>query len=80
MPEPLDSSDLDALEDLKRSRGYELLRERIDSELEARRRAIETDLQPEQTWAMRGYIRALRVVLSLPEILQHEISKAIEET
>lgn len=78
-PEPLDSSDLDALEDLKRSRGYELVWERILGELAARCRELETDLSQERTAALRGYIRALRVVLALPEILHEEIAKTLKD-
>jgi hypothetical protein len=76
--EPLDSSDLDALEDLKRSRGYDLVRERILGELKARAQELETDVSEARTAALRGYIRALRVVLALPEILIDEISKTLE--
>lgn len=78
--ESLDSSDLDALEELKRSRGYELVRERILGELAARCRELENDWGAERTAGLRGYIRALRVVLTLPDILSDEISKTLKES
>jgi hypothetical protein len=74
-----DSSELDALCDTVRSRGYELMRERILTALENKRSELETDLGVEQTAFDRGYIWALRMVLTVPTILRDEISRTIQE-
>jgi hypothetical protein len=75
----LDSSDLDALEELKLSRGYALVRTRVEEELAGKCRELEGDLAAEQTAALRGYIRALRTVLEVPGILEQEITAALKE-
>jgi hypothetical protein len=77
--EPFDSSDLDAIEDLKRSRGYELVCSKLDEEIGRYQRSLETDLEPAQTAGCRGYIRALRMVLTLPQILHEEIAAELKE-
>lgn len=76
--EPHDSSDLDALEDLKRSKGYELVEERIFDELERKQLELEGDLGIESTWLIRGYIKALRMVLTIPDIRASEIATEIK--
>lgn len=75
-----DAGDLDALEELERSRGWALVKERIKSELDRAGRELEGDFGPEKTNKQRGYIAALRMVLSLPGIRKAEISDTLKET
>lgn len=68
-----DSAELDALRELAFSAGYGLVVERINEEIERQRGQLEEDLDIWQTARVRGYIAALRMVLTLPEILKSEI-------
>lgn len=74
-----DSTELDALSDLLRSPGYALFQRRIEKELERRSRELEQPFDQVNTADCRGYIRALRVVLRIPEILQTEISDSLKQ-
>jgi hypothetical protein len=78
-PEDPDSSELDALVETVRSRGYELMRARVGVVLEKKRSELETDIGAEQTAFDRGYIAALRMVITIPTILHEEISRTIQE-
>lgn len=79
-PEPPDSGDLDALQDLERSRGYQLTMVAIAQELERRRAALEAASTPQdQTAYLRGYIAALRMVFALPATLEYEISQTLKD-
>lgn len=79
MTEPYDSSDLDAVLELERSRGYALLVARTGEELERQREECE---RPSSTWTTyyaQGQVKALRTVLSIPEILKAEIKASLKE-
>jgi len=71
--EPLDSGDVDALLELERSRGYQLVCDRILQQLDCHRGRLEAELLPAPTQYERGYIAALRMVLTVPKILKGEI-------
>lgn len=78
-PEPLDSGDIDAISEMERSRGYELVADRIRQELERKRSELEKPLDLEGTATRRGAISALRTVLSIPGILRAEIAGALKD-
>jgi len=70
-----DSAELDAIKELKDSPGYALVVERINEELHRKRQILEM-LGPEQHFARtQGYIEALRMVLTIPEILANELKE-----
>ena len=72
MTEP-DSAEYDAIRELRQSAGYELVEERIYVELNRQCIALEQPAGGEQTEFIRGYIKALRTVLTIPEILENEL-------
>jgi hypothetical protein len=74
--ESANSEKRDAILELERSKGWGLVMQRIDEELERQRKALEaqnTDVW--QTEGLRGSIKALRMVLSIPGILKEEFAK-----
>jgi hypothetical protein len=77
--ESYDSGDLDAMQDLEISRGWELVRDRIAGELERKQVALEGDGDFQEVCELRGYIRALRMVLQIPEIRKDEIKQQLRE-
>lgn len=70
--EPPDSADLDAIRELKESLGWAHVWKRIEEEVERRRTELEQFADPQLTNHLRGYIKALRMVLDLPENLKIE--------
>jgi hypothetical protein len=76
-----DTGDLDALEELKlkRDRGYELVRARIDKMIEWTRNDLEREGDYPKTCYLRGYVKALRDALDLPVILRTEITGLISQ-
>ena len=70
-----DSAELDAIKELKHSPGYALVVERITEELERNRIELEFRATPELTEFIRGYIKALRIVLMIFEILENELKE-----
>ncbi len=71
--EPLDSADFDALVELEKlSAGWALVKLRIQTEITRRLTELENDGDATATAAIRGGIRALRLVLRIPEILKSE--------
>ena len=73
-----DTGDLDALEELKRDRGYQLVRDRIELAIERARCELESkNLDYPKTCDLRGYIHGLRLVLDIPLILRSEITGLI---
>jgi hypothetical protein len=77
--EKYDSSDLDAIKELRRSRGFELLAAKINAELERRRVEIEMPADWGVTNMARGKVSALRLVLTMPAILEHEIKLQVKK-
>lgn len=79
MTEPqYDSAELDALREMERSPGYQLVLARIHEEIARRRDNLEADLNERQTACERGQILGLRTALSIPEILKQEIESALD--
>ena len=72
-----DSAELDAIKELKASPGYALVVERINEELERKRSAFETlpPSMPDSFRHTKGYVQALRMVLTIPEILANELKE-----
>lgn len=60
---------------MRRSRGYGLVRWRIEHELELARRKLELDSDFATACTLRGYIQALRMVLHLPVVLSEEAAE-----
>jgi hypothetical protein len=73
--EPPDSAEIDSLKELQRSPGYSLLVGRINAEMERKRDQLEDLCTQQLTDYTRGYLKALRTVLGIPQILIDEISK-----
>lgn len=67
------SERLEWLDELKLSKGYALVRQRIFADLERSRDAIERNISPESTSVLRGWISACRMVLNIPDILEEEL-------
>ncbi len=72
LTEAANSEKLDAIREFQRSPGYELFEERIHHELDRRRKALEEPADIQETASLRGAIGALRLVLTIPEILEQE--------
>jgi len=70
-----DSAELDAIKELRRSPGYQLVETRIKEELHRKRLLLEMQ-GPELPFAKtQGYIEALKTVLAIPEILENELKE-----
>ena len=76
--EPPDSAELDALAELERSPGWDLVKARVEWMLEKFRAALELPADVEKTAGLRGKIDACRQVLSVPSVLKGEIKNALE--
>ena len=75
MTEPWDSGHLDAINELKESPGYALVVERIQETLEQ----LRNDLEKGASDSTRGQCKALRMVLTIPEILKSEIQASLKD-
>ena len=71
-----DTGDLDAIRELIISPGWDLVRTRINDEIERLRDQLENQPNLIDT---RGQIKSLRLVLTIPEILQAEIGRQVKE-
>lgn len=78
MTEPWNSADLDAMLELESSRGYALLVERINAEMERNRLYLEAD-PGDGFLRAQGQVKALRTVLAIPGILKAEIKASLKE-
>ena len=70
-----DSAELDAIIDLEAHPGYLLVVDRIADEINRSRNALESPKDLEETAQLRGYIKALRMVTGIPQILKEELRK-----
>lgn len=73
MKKNLDGQDSEAIRDMQRSRGWALFSERVEV---MRRRNVEQLLQPmtmEVTQDVRGYVRALDDIRTIPDTIVSEI-------
>lgn len=77
-PRDPDSSDLDALRELVRSRGFELFIARVREELERYRVECEHPSDSWVTHVAQGAVRALRTVFDIPSILILEITSEVK--
>jgi hypothetical protein len=75
--EPLDSSDLDALESLVISDGWALLAERVAEVIEEKRNALERS--GDKADEHRGFLAACRMFLALPKGMAAEIKAQTEK-
>lgn len=75
-----DSHEIDALFDLERSEGYKLFCERVDDLIAAKCRELEGDLDEAKSAKLRGQIKALRDVLTIPKVLKGEIATDLAAT
>lgn len=75
-----DSGDLDAVVELDHSPGYVLVTKRIREMIERKRTELE-GIGWDQclTEAARGYVKALREVLTIPDVLRSEIQGQIQK-
>lgn len=70
--EKLDGVDADAIEQVTRSRGWQLIKQRIANEIERERTALEQPESEQETARRRGAIAGLRTALAIPGILVAE--------
>lgn len=75
MPEPYDSADLDAIRELRRSRGWALVSERLQDAIEITRNELE--MRGAEPQYPRGMIRGLRLALEIPGILADELKRQV---
>ena len=62
------------------SAGYKIIADRLQFMLHQERNQHEDgDLDWEKTWKARGYIRAIKAVQDLPEILKRELLSASQK-
>lgn len=78
MTDRYDSSDLDAIRELRRSQGWKLVKQRITDELERQRIEMERPADWGVTNLSRGQVKAFRTVIEIPGILENEISKQVK--
>jgi hypothetical protein len=75
--ERYDTSDLDAIRELRRSKGWALVSARIFDQIELGRNELETgSIEPGFS---RGKVKGLRIGLGVPEILETEIKHEVKE-
>lgn len=70
--DPVDS-DLDDVRELGHSKGYALVVSRVHVMIERLLARLEQDLGPQETFSIRGQIKAYREMLTIPESLTREI-------
>ncbi|HLG99843.1 MAG TPA: hypothetical protein VKX49_26270 [Bryobacteraceae bacterium] len=70
--EKLDGIDHDHISQVIDSRGWQLIRRRIEETRDRKMRELVNPLDPVDTAKLRGEIRGLEVALSVPGILQGE--------
>lgn len=74
-----DSAEIDALKELERSPGYQLVVNRIAEMILRRCFELEGELDEPKTNRIRGEIKALRDVLTIPEVLKGEIQQQLQK-
>ena len=68
----LTEEDLDAIRELKDSRGWRLVEDRVEKELERNRAALEDPHSTSDYSVTRGQIKMARTVLRLPQIIEDQ--------
>lgn len=69
---------LDVIQDLRQSRGWALVEERLQKDIERYRRELEHESVAESTaQVLRGKIAAARTCLTIPEIIEGEARRSI---
>lgn len=73
--DPANSEKRDWILELLRSKGWALVEERIKEETERQRCELEEPKDMWETATLRGRIKALRMVLTIPTILKEEFKQ-----
>lgn len=79
MTEPLDTGDVDALDELLDSPGWKLVRARLETQLRRSLDDLERDLDVPGTAKARGSVAAVRMMLALPKAMRDEISGGLKK-
>jgi hypothetical protein len=77
--EDITTAELDAIRELRSHPGYHLHTARIHAMIGRRRDEFEQDQSMERTWRIRGYLAALRDVLTIPEVLKEELAAQLKK-
>lgn len=72
-------AELDALDMLVDSSGWELVKQRLQEEIGRQQRELEREIPEVRTHRIRGMLLAYRVAYSLPDNMREEISKELKE-
>jgi hypothetical protein len=76
-------ANLDAIEELKQSKGYYLVAQRIALVVETKREMLESErmiTRPDEANYTRGLIAGMKLCLQLASMLEAEMKEEIEET
>ena len=77
MTEPANTGELDFLDELIESPGWELLRARLELQLIRECDELERDSSEVESAKSRGAIRTLRLALGLPQMMRDELIKEL---
>ena len=70
--EKLDRVDVDHVDQTVRSRGWQLIRQRIERTLEQKRVELEHDAGEVATAKLRGFIEGMKLALEIPKMLMQD--------
>jgi hypothetical protein len=73
------TEELDAVVHLMESNGWRLVVGRVAQELDRTRDGLEREVDPTKAADLRGYARAMRTMLRIPEIYRDEIKIYLKE-
>jgi len=73
MSEPNTTAEVDALDELLDTEGWELVEQRLILQLAREQHTLEGDLDGDQTAKTRGKIAMIRMFLELPRAMRDEI-------
>lgn len=76
--EKLDGIDAEQISQVVDSRGWQLIRQRIEKTRDEKMRELLQPLDPVQTANLRGSIAGLELALTVPKILMGEVKEGVE--
>lgn len=76
----LDPVDADHIRRVTESRGWQLIRQRVERTLELKVAELQQPLDPVKTAEVRGMIQGLRLALDVPRILRAEGKEVNEDS
>ena len=75
----LDGIDAEHISQVIDSRGWQLIRQRIEKTRDMKMRELLNPLDAVQTADLRGMVRGLELALSMPQILMGEVKEGVTE-